>query len=276
MKPTSPSLEPRRIQFLQQQPVAWSESGQGVPVLAIHGLPGTLEHFRWLAAALPDSIRFLRLDMPGFGYTSADHAQATKESYVDFIVRWMDVMRIERCVLMGHSFGTTWVVQAAIRYPERFQGVVLVAPVGIRPHRSFRDVRVRHLWPTILAVPGVRIPLMHQLRAGFAQAGHGNNLANTTLVRTMELIANWSFTDYQTILPQLSCPVFAAWCEDDPRVEVDIIHEFVKSCPPGPRLSFPTGGHNPQKHFACEIANELETWLPLLPTTHTSQGLPLE
>ena len=55
----------------------------------------------------------------------------------------------------------------------------------------------------------------------------------------------------------LTCPTAVVWCEDDPLVEARISRALAEGSPPGPRLEFADGGHNPQKHYAVEIAEAI-------------------
>jgi len=49
----------------------------------------------------------------------------------------------------------------------------------------------------------------------------------------------------------------AVWSEDDPIIERSIFEELAAALPPGPRLVFADGHHNPQKTHAVEIGAAL-------------------
>jgi pimeloyl-ACP methyl ester carboxylesterase len=69
--------------------------------------------------------------------------------------------------------------------------------------------------------------------------------------------------DYRVInnaTTALRAPTLLASCDDDPLVEPAIGEQLGRACPDGPRLRFDSGGHNPQKSQACEIAEVLEPW----------------
>ena len=59
----------------------------------------------------------------------------------------------------------------------------------------------------------------------------------------------------------VSSIALVAWCQDDPLVERQIGEELAQAAPAGPRLVFPTGGHNLQKTHAVELGEVLVPWV---------------
>lgn len=58
-------------------------------------------------------------------------------------------------------------------------------------------------------------------------------------------------------LRSLKIPTLHAYAADDPMIPGHIAAELSSVCPPGPRIVFPTGGHNIQKTHAAELARHL-------------------
>jgi pimeloyl-ACP methyl ester carboxylesterase len=73
----------------------------------------------------------VRLDLPGFGLTgpSAD-GDYTLESYVRFMRTMLDRLAIERCVLVGNSFGGTVAIVTTLAMRERVDRLVLIDSGG--------------------------------------------------------------------------------------------------------------------------------------------------
>jgi pimeloyl-ACP methyl ester carboxylesterase len=74
------------------------------------------------------------LDLPPFGYSQRpDRPRYGKQEQGRRIAALLDAMRLERPVLVGHSFGGGPTVEAVLAAPERVRAVVLVdAALGIR------------------------------------------------------------------------------------------------------------------------------------------------
>jgi len=50
----------------------------------------------------------------------------------------MDLMKIEKATLIGHSFGGKVSILTAVNHPERVERLVLIDSAGIRPKRSLK------------------------------------------------------------------------------------------------------------------------------------------
>jgi pimeloyl-ACP methyl ester carboxylesterase len=111
---------------------AYVESGAGRPVILVHGALGDYRFWDSLRTAGSDSIRFIaysrryhapnpwRPDDPPAGYeaSAADLAALIR------------ALRLERPVLVGHSWGGGVALQTALRFPDLVGGVVLAEPVA--------------------------------------------------------------------------------------------------------------------------------------------------
>jgi pimeloyl-ACP methyl ester carboxylesterase len=259
--PDHPSDPPRRFVALPSGRVAYTDEGDGPCLVAVHGLPGSVRDYRWLAPALGESIRFVRLDMPGFGET--EHA--------DPPTRWSDVARwtVDAlttivggpfCVL-GHSMGAPQATLVATAGRDVVRGLALLAPVGLRPHRAYRRVPPLAWLDAAARHPLLRRPALHLLRAGFVRVGFPRSTSRHDVARTISLVANLSFQEHRRAVESLRVPVLGAWTEDDPLVEPEIPLELLAACPDGPRLRFATGGHNVQKTHATEVGRALREFV---------------
>lgn len=262
MHPPHPSDPPLRRARLGGRAVAWVESGpdDGPCVVMIHGAPGSHRDFRWLAPPLEAmGVRVIRLDMPGFGGTEPEPLDMSL--LAEHILRRLDQLELEHVVLLGHSFGGPLALIAASRDPGRVRGLALLSSVGLRPHQGLRKFRGLPLVRRGLALPIVRRPLMRGLKSVFVRAGFSPKLPTAELRRTLELIDTVDFRVINNAARALRAPTLLGFCDDDPFLEPTIGEQLGFACPDGPRLRFETGGHNPQKTWACEIAEILEPWL---------------
>jgi pimeloyl-ACP methyl ester carboxylesterase len=227
--------------------------------VCVHGLPGAARDFRWLAAPLAGRARLVSVDLPGFGQTPV-HAQpdASPGGRAAFVLDLIDAMGLDRPVIVGHSMGALVAVAAVAARPRGFRGLGLLASPGLRPHHTYRRFPRRSLY---LATHGPWAPWMMPLtRRLFASAGF-RNYPDAALVRTIACLYHTSLPAHAQRVRALTLPTLAAWCDDDPIVEPDILRELADVAPPGPRLTWATGGHVPQKTHAAEVADGLATLL---------------
>lgn len=112
-------------------PIRWEESGEGPPVVLLHGIPTSPALWRSVVPLL-DGVRILAFEMVGYGRSIPagrlrDLSLAAQASYLD---RWLDHLGIDRAVFVGHDLGGGVAQIAAVRRPERCAGLVLTNAVS--------------------------------------------------------------------------------------------------------------------------------------------------
>jgi 3-oxoadipate enol-lactonase len=92
-------------------------TGEGFPVVMIHGLGGTSNMFQPQLSALSD-YRVIRLDLPGSGRSPRPLDPLTIEMMSEAVIRAMDGVGVSRAHFVGHSMGTIVCQQIAAIKPE--------------------------------------------------------------------------------------------------------------------------------------------------------------
>lgn len=115
----------------------WNTDGTGAPVLAIHGI--TASHLSWpfLAPRLP-GVRVVAPDLRGRARSNKLPPPWSIADHADDMARVLDVLQIDRGVVVGHSMGAFVAVRFAAQHPDRVTSILLVdgglpipAPVDI-------------------------------------------------------------------------------------------------------------------------------------------------
>ena len=95
-------------------------------VLAHGGWVGSGELWHQPFEQLSRRWRCVTYDHRGTGATRHRGGPITQQMLVDDLFRVLDALQVERCILAGESMGGVTVLQALLRAPERFSGLVLV------------------------------------------------------------------------------------------------------------------------------------------------------
>ncbi len=108
------------------------DEGDGLPFVFQHGLGGDVNQPFGLYRAL-EGVRLIGFDMRAHGETwpLGDIEKWTIAEFADDLVALLDHLRIERALVGGISLGAAVAVNAALRYPARVLGLVLVRPAWI-------------------------------------------------------------------------------------------------------------------------------------------------
>lgn len=261
MIPNTPSDPPKSHISLHGHTVSYTDKGTGPVVVAIHGLPGDAGDFRWLGTALEPHVRLIRLELPGFGETSAKAGTLRWPDPPRFVAEMLQALSLTEVTLLGHSYGTGVALCTAAAYPNRIARLALLAPFGQHPHRGIRQFPAPGLVQFTLRLPLIRAPFIRALRRSLRDSGFRKPINDEQIIRTIDAIATWDFDAYRSAVASLACPVFGAYCKDDHLIEPHLMETILQDCPKGPRLVFDTGGHNLQKTYAVEVAAALSDWL---------------
>ena len=227
----------------------------------LHGLPGSVRDFRWLASAMGPGVRVIRIDQPGFGGTPLSTWRgSTLPARADFVCAVLEHLDIGPVLLLGHSMGGAVAAAVAARRPELVSGLVLLCSIGITPHRGMKQWPVPpQLISLMLRVGPIRRRALRELREAF-NAGGFKGHGDEALVQTVHCVAWTSLSLHERHLRSLQCPTMVVWTRDDPLIEPPISEKLYWICPSGPRVVFSEGGHNPQKTCAMELADALRIW----------------
>ncbi|WP_288380622.1 alpha/beta fold hydrolase [uncultured Massilia sp.] len=129
--PAAPAAAQRASGFTTSDGVAlaYTVSGQGLPCLFVHGGPGSgSEAVEALSGdLLGKHFRMIYLDQRGSGRSASDQK---KDYSLDRVVQDLEELRaslkIDKWVLMPHSFGGIIATAYARKYPQRVSGMVLM------------------------------------------------------------------------------------------------------------------------------------------------------
>ena len=119
-------------------PIAFSEYGEGEPIVLLHAFPLNGKMWEPQVKTLSESHRVVTPDYPGFGRSPYPPAQPDVRFYAEKILELLDKLELGRVVLGGLSMGG-YVAFACLRlFPERISGLVLA---NTRPEPDAEEVR---------------------------------------------------------------------------------------------------------------------------------------
>lgn len=105
-------------------------SGEGDPLILLHGLFGSLENLGGIARRLEDGWQIHALDQRNHGSSPHTDAMDYPAMAAD-VIAYMDAQGFEQAALLGHSMGGKVAMQVALSYPERVKAIIVadIAPV---------------------------------------------------------------------------------------------------------------------------------------------------
>lgn len=128
----SAALEPETIQVGGQR-INYLKTGEGPPLVLIHGFGGDLNNWLFNQPALSESHGVYALDLPGHGRSGKALGATGMAMLADLLGGFMDALEIDAAHLVGHSMGGALGLAFALERPARVKSLTLIAPGGLGP-----------------------------------------------------------------------------------------------------------------------------------------------
>ncbi len=102
---------------------------QGSPVILVHGLMDSAQHWAKNLDALAREHRVWAVDLVGFGFSSrVTEPKYSLQYFARTLREFMDAQGIARASIVGHSLGGAVTLEFAHAYPMCVEKLVLIAP----------------------------------------------------------------------------------------------------------------------------------------------------
>jgi pimeloyl-ACP methyl ester carboxylesterase len=137
--------ETRLFELADGRELAWIECGvgDGAPVVAFHGSPGTRYQFASLTdVAAREGTRLIAPDRPGYGHSTYDPARSF-ESWARDVGQLADHLGIDRFAVLGHSSGGPNAAACARFLGDRLVGCAIVSGPAPPEAKVSKDAMLR-------------------------------------------------------------------------------------------------------------------------------------
>ena len=130
--PAGPLHYQRQSVVVDGMTLNYVSAGSGRPVVLIHGNPGSYHDYTLaVVERLSRSYHVFAFDRPGHGYSGRQDSVKTTVEVQALIIRdALKRLSLEKPVLVGHSWGGSLVLAAAVAYGKDLAGIVLLAPAA--------------------------------------------------------------------------------------------------------------------------------------------------
>jgi len=105
--------------------IFFQKSGEGKPVILIHGFCETHEIWNEFAEKLSETFEVFAIDLPGFGDSPLPPAPFSIQDIAGKVIDWIDQENIKSPFLVGHSLGGYVALAMAKRAQEKISGMCL-------------------------------------------------------------------------------------------------------------------------------------------------------
>lgn len=215
--------------------LAYDDSGNGLPVVLIHGFPLCRAMWRpQIDALVAQGCRVICPDLPGFGESPPLAEPACMAHYADAVIGLLDDLGIEQAVIGGMSMGGYVLLNLASRYPERLLAAMFLVTRAAADDAAGKEKRsilagalrngdrmiVPDTFDQVLFAPTTpqqNPALVAEVRGWMENASPAGTIYG--------LLAMRDRADYVARLPELDIPALVVGAEHD--LAVPLVHTRV-------------------------------------------------
>lgn len=259
--------------------------GQGFPILALHGHPGSGRSLSVFTNHLSKRYQTIAPDLRGYGQSRVNGNFDMTDHLID-LEALLDRLQIEKCLLLGWSLGGILAMELALRLPKRITGLILVAtaarPRGSHPPITWQDNlytgvaallnSINPSWQWNIETFGKRslfryliqqhTPTAYGYIAQEAMPAYLQTSANATRALSTALRAGY---DRLTDLEQINCPSLILAGVEDRHITVESSLETARYLKNSQWHCYPNTAHLFPWEIPQQVLNDIDCWLENYP-----------
>jgi pimeloyl-ACP methyl ester carboxylesterase len=251
------------------------------PLLLIHGFCSM--SFTWLdiCDVLAEKRRVIAVDLKGFGASDKpDDNDYLMETQAALITELMDVLRIERADVIGHSMGGGIALRMAQLWPKRISRMVVINPAALHFDKFPLIARTvlavnRHVSQTLavkvldrlLKIPGMieqRMGNAYYLRQAMTAeriAGYQSIARNPETQRAIiATLKRWNLRGIEQNLSEINHRTLIVAGEYDRVIPLHFSRRLAATLPESELCVFPCG-HVPHEEMSAEVCSAIQKFL---------------
>ena len=104
------------------------EEGKGDPIILLHGLFGALSNWKSVVSYFSKTNRII---IPRIPITEVDVKEANLESLTEFIIKFINKLKLKKITLIGNSLGGHVGLMYSILHPKKVKKLILTGSSGL-------------------------------------------------------------------------------------------------------------------------------------------------
>ena len=117
--------------------------GQGLPILCLHGHPGSSQTMSVFTNYLQPKYQTIAPDLRGYGDSRTSDSFQMQDHLNDLEIL-LAQLEVDQCLLLGWSLGGILALELALKFPQKFSGMILIAssayPRSSHPPVQWQDL----------------------------------------------------------------------------------------------------------------------------------------
>jgi pimeloyl-ACP methyl ester carboxylesterase len=248
------------------------DTGNGPPVVLLHGFASSLETWDLLVPRLAPRHRVISLDLKGFGWTDRPAGDYSPLAQARLVHALLDQLGIERTALVAHSWGSSVALAAVLQQPGRFTRIALYDAWVYE-----EQLPTMFVWARADGVGELLFDLFYKERPDdkLTQAFYDKRFVSQKLMEDVEFALDrpgtvaaalaaargQRFAQMQERYRTIRQPVLLLWGREDVVTPVAVGERLLRDLPHSRMIVYPRCGHLPMLEAAAASNADLEAFV---------------
>lgn len=189
---------------------------EGKSIVLLHGWGQNIEMMKPLGDLFSNEYRIIIVDLPGYGKSPEPPFPWSVNDYVLIIKEFLDNLKIENPIFIGHSFGG----KIGLLYASKYSLNKLIV-LGSPFKQNIKKVSLKLKFLKFLK----KVPIINNFEEYAKKRIGSTDYCNATPMMR-KILVNTVNLDITEDVKNIKCPTLIIWGRDDQEVSVEDAHEL--------------------------------------------------
>lgn len=213
-------------------------------ILLLHGWGANIASFNPVIESLSKTFKVYAIDFPGFGQSENPDTSYHVEDYSRLVLEFIKQKKLEKVVLVGHSFGGRVIIKLVGKLGYKPEKVILVDSAGIKPKKSFKRKVKESIFKCIKNIANIILgkekakKLIDKYKNKLGSQDYKN--ADETMKEVFKNVINEDLTEY---LPNIKTSTLLIWGDRDLDTPISDAKKMEELIPDAGLVTIAGAGH---------------------------------
>jgi len=248
-----------KYQLIKEEKFRYIESGEGTPIIVLHGIMGTLSNFDGVFNHFPK--KGYKVLIPELPLYSLPLLKTNVKNLAKFVKAFVDFKNLDEYILLGNSLGGHIALYFTKLYPEKVKSIILTGSSGLYENSMGESYPKRGNYEYIKnkaeeVFYDPKVATKEIVDEVFKTV---NN--RLTLIKTLAIAKSAIRHNMANDVKKMNLPICLIWGRNDRVTPPNVAEEFHRLFPDSDLYWIDKCGHAPMMEHPEEFNTILENWL---------------